>query len=395
MGCNRLSELMELRLFNPDGTPIRSLRISGELDRWNKLRTREPRSWFDSADGPVRIVDAESGGELYIRHSRVRARHMAIRLKEVGKWRVLKTLAEYNQSSRKSLERAVLEADLRLAEMANLGPPTFREDGDTRRTEGTQSPKVAEKEGQVTVLRGSFDTTLPVRLDSLIKMASQRMERYFEQETEDHNQLRRKVRQVSSDLQSKIAVLNENPDPDNLLDVWLFEDALLSLRNQDDSSAWETGSVAEWILFAYGLGGKIAARGVATVDQLVKNRTFVRAHAGFNLACGATRFGAAYICGRGLELSYGVIQFGRLFGRPQPSPDSWLVVSAALDLFARGFHESVPLPQDGIEIALGGARHGLWLGVLNRGLQPPQGQLARLLAEHPELQEWGKGPYVS
>jgi hypothetical protein len=70
-------------------------------------------------------------------------------------------------------------------------------------------------------------------------------------------------------------------------------------------------------------------------------------------------------------------------------------VSAALDLFARGFHESVPLPQDGIEIALGGARHGLWLGVLNRGLQPPQGQLARLLAEHAELQEWGKGPYVS
>jgi hypothetical protein len=340
-------------------------------------------------------VDAETGRELHIRHSRVRFRNMAIQLKEVGKRRVLETLAGYNHGSRKSLESALLEADLRLAEMADLGPPTLREDGDTRRRNGTQSPKVAEKEGQVTVLRGSFDTTLSVQLDSLINLASQRMERHFGQETEAHKQLRKKVRQGSSDLHIKIAVLHQHPDPDDLLDVWLLEDALLSLRNQDDSSARETRTVADWIVFAYGLGGEIAARGVATVGQLVTNRAFVRAHAGFYLGCGATRCGAAYTCGRGTELQYGLIQFGRLFGRPQPSPDSWLVVSAALDLFARGFHESVPLPQDGIEIALGGARHGLWLGVLNRGLQPPQGQLARLLAEHAELQEWGKGPYVS
>lgn len=56
------------------------------------------------------------------------------------------------------------------------------------------------------------------------------------------------------------------------------------------------------------------------------------------------------------------------------------------------FHESIPLPKDAVEIALGGARRRLWLGVLNRGLQPAKGQLARLLAQHPELQEWEKCP---
>ena len=308
---------------------------------------------------------------------------------------MLETLAGYNQGSRRSLERAVFEADIRLAEMADLGSPTLREDGDTKRRKGTDTPKVAKKEGQVTVLRGSFDTTLPVALDDLIRLASQRMKRDFEKEGEDHKHLENIMREVSSDLHINIPVLSPPPDPDELLDVWLLNDALISLRNQYDSSAPETRSVADWILFAYGLGGRIASRGVATVDQLVTNRAFVRAHAGFNLGCGAARWGAADICRRGTELRYGVIQFGRLFGRPQPRPDSWLVVSAALDLFARGFHESVPLAQDGIEIALGGARHGLWLGVLNRGLQPAQGQLACLLAEHPELQEWGKGPYIS
>jgi len=83
---------MRLLLFNPDGTPIESLPILSELDRWKKLGTREPRSWFDSADGPARIVDAETGRELHIRHSHVRFKRMAIQLKEVGKRWVLETL---------------------------------------------------------------------------------------------------------------------------------------------------------------------------------------------------------------------------------------------------------------------------------------------------------------
>ena len=386
---------MKLHLFNPDGTPIKSLRISGELDRWNKLRTREPRSWFDSADGPVRIVDAESGRELYICHSRVRGRHMAIRLKEVGEWRVLQTLADYNQGSRKSAERAVLEADIRLAEMADLGPPTFREAGETRRTEGTQSLKVAEKERNVTVLEGPFEPTLPVALDNLIRLASERMKRDFEKEGEDHKHLEEIMREVSSDLRIKIPVLSPPPDPDDVFDVWLLRDALVALRGRDDSLSTQTRTVADWILFAYELGGQIVARGVATVDQLVTNRAFVRTNAGFYVRCGGGRMHAAAAFRQGTELYWGVVWFGRLFGLPQPSPDSRLVVSAALDLFARGFQESNPLPQDAVEIALGGASRGLWLGVLNRGLQPAQGQLARLLAEHPELQVWGKGPYVS
>ncbi len=212
---------MKLHLFDLDGTPIKSFRILSELDRWKKLGTVEPRSCFDSADGPARIVDAQSGRELHIRHSRGGFKDMTIQLKEVGKRKVVDTLAGYNRGNPKSLERAIFGADCRLAEMAGLGPPTFREDRDTQRSKGTQSHQVTENlaeaapaqglgeafgqaagrtEGQVTVLRGSFDTTLPVQLDSLIRLASQRMERDFDQETEDHKQFEEKVREISSDL---------------------------------------------------------------------------------------------------------------------------------------------------------------------------------------------------
>ena len=244
---------------------------------------------------------------------------------------------------------------------------------------------------------GSIDTTGHVTLDRLIKESAKVPKGTLEEAKRRHERLEDIAHAVAEQTKIPIPILSPPPDQDDDLDRRLLRAYLIDLRQQSANKGKSSRSVADWIFVGYQAGEQLAGRGLETVNAFLAKPAFVRANAGFYIRCSGGRSHAHVVRqeGPGAELYIAIIWFGRLFGRPQPNTDPRTVVGAAVDLFARKFHESVPLPAKPPQVALGAARAALWLGFLNRALQAPQGPLADFLSKNVELQNWGGPPYVA
>jgi hypothetical protein len=243
---------------------------------------------------------------------------------------------------------------------------------------------------------GSIDTTGHVTLNRLIKEAAAWLEGDLEKAKRQHEKLEGIAHVVSEQMKIPIPVLSPAPDQDDDLDRRLLRAYLNDLKRQSGKEGKSSRSVAEWIFVGYQAGEQLAVSGLETVNALLAKPAFVRANAGFYIRCSGGRMHAHHVRqeGPGAELYAAIIWFGRLLGRPQPNRDPRTVVGAAVDLFARKFHESIPLPAKPAQVALGAAQAALWLGFLNRALQSPQGPLADFLSKNVELLNWGGPPYV-